>query len=298
MNQKNILCALALTLIAGCSASPAPQDAFYTPGEWKETESVQQDQKFFPKANNYGTHPSIPRVEPMAAPKGFVPQWKGAPGQSSTPAGPTADQAYNKFDPDFGDSAEAVASGKGEQMLGHASWYGPGFHGKKTANGERYNQRGMTAAHKILPMGTWVKVTNQQNGKTVTVRVNDRGPYKKNRIIDLTQTAAQRLDFDKKGIVPVKLEVIRYPKGFDPKKGLSPYKQVVVQLAVFKNAKMADRLKTKLQSKYTEFTFMVDKQAQNYSVVAGPYQKRAQAKRVSRSLKAGGEKNFVRSLRK
>ena len=74
---------------------------------------------------------------------------------------------------------------------GVASWYGPGFHGKKTANGERFNTHDLTAAHKTLPFGTQVRVTNEQTGKSVVVRINDRGPYVHGRVIDLSKAAAQ-----------------------------------------------------------------------------------------------------------
>src|SRR3954463_8034040 len=70
---------------------------------------------------------------------------------------------------------------------GVASWYGPGFHGKKTANGERFNTHDLTAAHKTLPFGTKVRVTNEQTGKSVVVRINDRGPYAHGRVIDLSK---------------------------------------------------------------------------------------------------------------
>jgi len=85
-----------------------------------------------------------------------------------------------------------TASMAGDQC-GGASWYGPGFHGKKTASGERYNQNAMTAAHKTLPFGTIVKVTDQTTGKSVKVTINDRGPFHKGRIIDLSRAAADRL---------------------------------------------------------------------------------------------------------
>lgn len=77
---------------------------------------------------------------------------------------------------------------------GMASWYGPGFHGRKTANGERFNQRAMTAAHKKLPFNTWVKVVNRDNDKSVIVRINDRGPFRPGRIIDVSKKAARELD--------------------------------------------------------------------------------------------------------
>lgn len=101
--------------------------------------------------------------------------------------------------------------GVGETATGVASWYGPGFHGKTTSNGETYNQNAFTAAHKTLPMNTILSVTNLDNGRKTTVRVNDRGPFKDNRIIDLSKAAATRLDMLQTGTAPVKLEVI----GFD-----------------------------------------------------------------------------------
>ena len=76
---------------------------------------------------------------------------------------------------------------------GVASWYGPGFHNRLTANGERYNMNALTAAHRTLPFGTMVLVKNTATGKTVTVRINDRGPYVKGRVIDLSRAAAQEL---------------------------------------------------------------------------------------------------------
>jgi rare lipoprotein A len=89
-------------------------------------------------------------------------------------------------------SFEAQASGKGLQR-GAASWYGPGFHGRKTANGERFNTHAMTAAHRTLPFGTKVRVVNERNGRAVVVRINDRGPFHGRRIIDLAQAPARAL---------------------------------------------------------------------------------------------------------
>ena len=76
---------------------------------------------------------------------------------------------------------------------GKASWYGPGFHGRRTANGERFNTDDMTAAHRTLPFGTKVKVTNARTGKSVVVRINDRGPYAHGRVIDLSKASAQSI---------------------------------------------------------------------------------------------------------
>ena len=92
--------------------------------------------------------------------------------------------------------------------VGYASWYGPGFHGRKTANGEIFNQNAMTAAHTTLPMPTLVRVTNLKNGRKVIVRVNDRGPFAHNRIIDLSKRAAIELGFKEQGVTKVRVEYL------------------------------------------------------------------------------------------
>lgn len=86
---------------------------------------------------------------------------------------------------------------------GTASWYGPGFHGKQTASGERFNQHSLTAAHKTLPFGTKLCVTNLDNNKTVQVVVNDRGPFVGNRILDLSKEAARQLGFMSQGVCKI-----------------------------------------------------------------------------------------------
>ena len=93
-------------------------------------------------------------------------------------------------------------------LSGEASWYGPGFHGRLTANGERYDQNAMTAAHKSLRFGTKVKVTNLNNGKSVIVRINDRGPYIDGRIIDVSAAAARSLDMISSGVAPVRVDIL------------------------------------------------------------------------------------------
>ncbi len=85
-------------------------------------------------------------------------------------------------------------------QCGKASWYGPGFHGKKTASGQRFNQNAMTAAHKTLPLGSVVRVTNRATGKSIKVTINDRGPFVKGRIIDLSAAAAAALGTKGSGV--------------------------------------------------------------------------------------------------
>jgi len=98
----------------------------------------------------------------------------------------------------------------GQTMTGISSWYGPDFHGKRTSNGESYNMYARTAAHKTWPMDTMVKVTNLQNGKSTVVRINDRGPFVKGRVIDCSYAAGKALGLDKTGIAKVRLEVVGF----------------------------------------------------------------------------------------
>ncbi|MCP5464272.1 MAG: septal ring lytic transglycosylase RlpA family protein [Deltaproteobacteria bacterium] len=98
--------------------------------------------------------------------------------------------------------------------VANASWYGMPFHGRRTANGEWYNMHALTAAHKSLPFDSLVKVTNLNNGKTVIVRINDRGPYAHNREIDLSYMAAKQLNMIGQGVAKVKLEILKSPEKF------------------------------------------------------------------------------------
>ncbi|WP_431856537.1 septal ring lytic transglycosylase RlpA family protein [Azospirillum sp.] len=94
------------------------------------------------------------------------------------------------------------------EQTGKASWYGPGFHGRKTASGVRFNQHALTAAHRTLPLGTPVKVTNLDTGRTIQVTINDRGPYIDGRIIDLSKRAAVELGMEDAGVAPVRIETL------------------------------------------------------------------------------------------
>jgi len=98
----------------------------------------------------------------------------------------------------------------GEVMKGVSSWYGPNFHRKRTSNGEVYNMQARTAAHKTWPMDTMVKVSNLQNGKSTVVRINDRGPFVRGRIIDCSYTAGKEIGLDRMGIAKVVIQVVGF----------------------------------------------------------------------------------------
>ena len=98
-----------------------------------------------------------------------------------------------------------MAQAGGFRQRGTASWYGKKFHGRNTSSGEKYDMHAMTAAHKTLPLGTWVQVTNLANGRKVRVRINDRGPFVRGRIIDLSYAAAKKLGMVGPGTAPVEI---------------------------------------------------------------------------------------------
>jgi rare lipoprotein A (peptidoglycan hydrolase) len=95
--------------------------------------------------------------------------------------------------------------------VGNASWYGPNFDGKKTANGERFNAESLTAAHPNLPFGSWVRVVNIRSGKFEVVRINDRGPYQEGREIDVSYRVARKIGLINSGVSQVRLELMQLP---------------------------------------------------------------------------------------
>ncbi len=140
--------------------------------------------------------------------------------------------------------------------FGKASWYGKRFHGRRTASGEPYNMYDFTAAHRTLPMNTYVRVVNLNNNRSVIVRINDRGPFIRNRIIDLSYAAAKRLGMVKHGVADVKIQVLGREvvdkKGTEMKKTLVEYIDVhkgefTVQVGAFLNKKNAIKLAEKLK---------------------------------------------------
>ena len=129
--------------------------------------------------------------------------------------------------------------------VGMASWYGPNYHHHRAANGDVYDQDGITAAHRTLPLGSVVKVTNLKNGVTVTLKITDRGPFVPDRMLDLSIGAAKALQIWPHGTSQVRVELISSPA---PK---VPGGRWCVQIGVFKDADNAEELKAKLQQKYS-----------------------------------------------
>jgi len=141
------------------------------------------------------------------------------------------------------DLAEPAAPG-GHVMSGLASWYGPDFHGRPTSSKEVYDMNDMTAAHKTLPFGTWVLVTNLDNGRSVAVRINDRGPFVAGRIIDLSYAAARMLGVVGPGTAPVRLELLDQAAPLPPSQGFA------VQVGAFADKANAERLRDELAVRF------------------------------------------------
>ena len=144
----------------------------------------------------------------------------------------------------FGKTYYPMTTLKPYTATGYATWYGKKYHGNKTSIGEVYDMYKMTAAHKTLPLPCYVKVTNLKNDKTVIVRVNDRGPFVKDRIIDLSYAAANRLEIIEKGSELVKVELIDLEKKVKVSK---VNKQIYIQAGLFSDEKNANNLINKIK---------------------------------------------------
>jgi rare lipoprotein A len=164
-------------------------------------------------------------------------RYSNSKNKSIRPAVPAASSA--------GNPSRYVVSGEDYKVLpfsngfvekGIASWYGPDFHGEKTSNGEIYDMYAMTAAHKRLPIPSYVKVTNLKNKRSVVLRINDRGPFFADRVIDLSYAAAQKLDIHQPGTEMVQIEAIK----------TSHKESVYLQLGVFANHSNAEQLQKKI----------------------------------------------------
>lgn len=168
-----------------------------------------------------------------------------------------------------------LTTSQGYHQKGIASWYGSKFHGRRTSSGETYDMYAMTAAHKTLPLPTYVEVTNLNNGRQVIVKVNDRGPFHENRLIDLSYSAAKQLGIISQGTGMVDIRVITagkqpvntatstQPPTIDAPVGL------YLQVGAFSTSASAEQFKTKVQSQVDE-TVLVKSDGKLYRVRVGP----------------------------
>ncbi len=174
-----------------------------------------------------------------------------------------------------------LKTSKGYRAVGIASWYGNKFHGKKTASGERYNMHALSAAHTTLPMGTWVTVKNLENQNTVNVKINDRGPFVGNRLIDLSYRAARELGFSEKGTAKVLVVASRHKSYTGARRKKRVTKGLFfVQLASFKKLDNAKRAMKELSWKVNPVKITYDANRNLYRVRTGFYYSREKAERA------------------
>ena len=178
--------------------------------------------------------------------------------------------------------------------VGWASWYGEKFHGRHTASGEVYDMYRLTAAHKTLPLGTSVMVTRINNGKSVEVTINDRGPFVKGRIIDLSYAAARALEMVEEGVAKVRVEVL--DKG--PVSTPSPEGPFTIQVGSFISRSNAVRLQEELQGTYRDVYITELKTPENtyYRVRLGTFKSREEAYRRATRLAQDGYNAFMTTM--
>jgi rare lipoprotein A len=169
---------------------------------------------------------------------------------------------------------------RGAVQEGIASWYGPGFHGNRTSSGEIYDQNELTAAHQTLPLGTRVAVTNLQNGRTVEVRINDRGPFAKGRAIDLSYAAARSIGMLGPGTAPARIEVLGAEQ---PQLVAAAY---TIQVGAFADRDNAVRLKGTLDKRF-DGVYLATQDGQvgrYYRVRVGRFTQRTEAVAFARTV--------------
>ncbi|MGH7817442.1 MAG: septal ring lytic transglycosylase RlpA family protein, partial [Candidatus Binatia bacterium] len=172
-------------------------------------------------------------------------------------------------------------------QTGIASWYGPGFHGKATASGAIYNQNELTAAHQTLPLGSKVMVTNLENGSATEVLVNDRGPFAKNRIIDLSYAAAESIDMVGPGTALVRVDVLTSPTQLQ---AIRPSLDYTLQLGSFVQLENARQLRDQIAQSFASVTItaLQSKDATYYRVHLGTFPNRGAAEEQARLVSQAG----------
>lgn len=194
----------------------------------------------------------------------------------------------------FGKRYFVMDEAAGYVERGIASWYGPGFHAANTSNGERYDMYAMTAAHKTLPLPSYVQVTNLRNGRSVVVRVNDRGPFKEGRIIDLSYTAAAKLDMLRDGTTFVEVRALTLEQETSPSTAppqTAATAPMYVQAGAFSSEENALNLLERLRANGVEESFVREDQVDGrslYRVRIGPVPSVVEFDRVLMRLKSLG----------
>ncbi|WP_233152914.1 septal ring lytic transglycosylase RlpA family protein [Motiliproteus sp. MSK22-1] len=277
---KLSLAILVLALLAGCSGSGSKSSSRY---------SISQDRGPDKQVDLSKVADAVPRLEPRSR------------GGNKSPYEVWGKRYY------------VMPSSEGYRQQGTASWYGKKFHGHKTSNGEIYDMYGMSAAHKSLPLPSYVRVTNLDNNRSVVVRVNDRGPFHGSRLIDLSYAAAYKLNMLKKGTARVEVEAIN-PQGYsvsqlvtEAQPGLgAPVKEAsqfaasgstrqYIQVGAYSSWAAAQTVKTQLESLDKGLQVLIRKREGTnpvYRVQMGPVEKSSPMEEVFSALRSAGFADF------
>lgn len=183
-------------------------------------------------------------------------------------------------------------SGEMEIQAGVASWYGPQFHGKLTANGETYNMNDLTAAHRTLPFNTVVQVENLNNGRSVVVRINDRGPYIGDRVIDLSRKAAREIDMEDAGTSNVRIYLLQEGDRPVTAQNASSRESFTVQLASFNSEMEARTFSSRVDGARVEQVTIAG--ATIYRVYYGSFDRAEEARQAKSRLESQGIDGFVK----
>ena len=192
-------------------------------------------------------------------------------------------------------AASLLCLGRGSDAeIGIASWYGYPYHGRTAANGKIYDMERNTAAHRTLPLGTWVRVTNLDNSRFVDVRITDRGPFIDGRIIDLSRAAAQTIDVMERGIAKVQVDVLESGGSLAPAAAAPGPAEFAVQVGAFQDKSRAERLRTLLELRY-EFASIAQRPGLPvfWRVLVGRKQTAADARDLADRLRAETGSAFV-----
>ena len=261
---------------------------------------------------SYSPLPNVNISVPVSIP------YPGKYGNARLPSGSGGTKKTGKPYTIAGKKYYPLQSAAGFDETGTASWYGKQFHGRKTANGERYDMYALSAAHRVLPLPTMVRVTNLDNGRQIVVRVNDRGPFAKNRVIDMSYAAARQLGFTKQGTARVRVQALEgassrtlVAQTRQPRPTVKPIINPVtapkpiatngamggmyVQLGAFLSQANASRLQKSLVSKYPDTHIRTSNGMPQmlFRVRIGPYSDPQRIEQAVLALKDNGFPNVI-----
>ena len=293
--------AIAALLLAACSTPqqrPAPQQPRQVRIPPPKVSVIQPAEPVAPREEDPGPAPGWEKDGPPSEneiPRGLADLPDPVPQHEPKSAGGNM-KSYEVF----GKRYHVLSSAEGFRETGLASWYGKKFHGRKTSNGERYDMFKLTAAHKNLPLPTWVRVTNLANGKSVVVRVNDRGPFHAARVIDLSYAAAVKLDTVGK-IATVEIEAITPGRELPPPPKIKDESQLasttkptarLLQIAAYSDPINAVAMREELDKLGIEGVQvrvgMLDNGDTVHRVMVGPFEERQRMDQTRARIRGAG----------